>query len=267
MPAPFLRLIVRYGLQFILVLAPLITMNFSLLNLFGYGAAGPTDVVRVLFFNGPKQEVELNLRIFVSAIALFGSLTFEAIDLYLPSRSLLRFRKHYLEEQKKEWRSKLRPDIRINIMYARRRWYFLWFVRVFEWTWNDGFGPPNEHVDANLWICEFQGACGRAFRNMKPYRVYFEEGAADALSFREKWLFGNEFRLTWRQLRRTVHLRAVISIPILEQTEDLSPSYHSVGVINLDTSTQAGSNELRKNEQELAEYFMRFGKILAALRV
>ena len=59
----------------------------------------------------------------------------------------------------------------------------------------------------------------------------------------------------------------MISIPILEQTEDLSPSYHSVGVINLDTSTQAGSNELRKNEQELAEYFMRFGKILAALRV
>lgn len=268
MRAAFLRLIFRYGLQFVLVMSPLLTMGFSLLNLIGHSAAGPTDVVRVLFLTGPKQEVELRLRIYLTVVALIGSLTFEAIDLYLPSRSLLRFRKHYLEEQNKKWRSKLIPDVRINIMYARRRWYFLWlFVKVFEWTWNDGFAPPNEHVDANLWICEFQGVCGKAFRTMKPQSIYFKAGAADNLPVSQRWLFRNDFRLSGWQLRRTSHLRAIISIPILEQSDDLSPSYKSVGVINLDTSSEAGSTKLRDNEEELTEYFMRFGKILAALRL
>jgi hypothetical protein len=266
MRAAILRLLLRYGLQAVLVLAPLLTMGFSLLNLIGHSAAGPSQVVSVLFLSGPKQEVELQLRIYITIVALVLSLTFEAVDLYLPSRSLMRFRKHYLEEQRKEWRAKLSPEIRINIMYARRRWYTLWlFIHVFEWTWNDGFEHPNEHIDANLWMCEFQGLCGRAFRTGKPQSVYFDGGKP--MTFRERWLFGNEFRLSGWQLRKTVHLKAVISIPILEQSDDLSPSFKSVGVINIDTSSTAGADILRRNERELADYFMRFGKILAALRL
>ena len=267
MRAAFLRLLFRYGLQAIFILSPLLTMGFSLLNLIGHSAAGPTDAVQVFFLSGPKQEVELGLRIWITVVALICSLTFEAVDLYIPSRSLLRFRKHYLEEQNKEWRSKLRPDIRINIMYARRRWYFGWlFVKVFEWTWNDGFAPPNEHIDANMWICEFQGVCGKAFRTMKPQSIYFEVGAADNLTVSQR-LFRNEFRLSGWQLRRTSHLRGIISVPILEQSDELSPSCTCVGVVNLDTSSEAGSNKLRDNEEELTEYFLRFGKILAALRL
>jgi len=241
-------------------------MGFSLLNLFGHSAAGPTDRVNVLFLSGPKQEVELQLRIYISVIALVLSLTFEAIDLYIPSRSLLRFRKHYLEEKRKEWREKLTADIRISIMYARRRWYTCWlFLRVFEWTWNDGFEHPNEHADANLWMCDRQGACGRAFRTGRPQSVYFDGGRPS--TFAERWLFRNEFRLSGWQLRRTAHLKAVISIPILERSDELSPSFKSVGVINLDTSSASGAETLRRNEQQLADYFMRFGKILAALRL
>jgi hypothetical protein len=101
-------------------------MGFSLLNLLGHRSATPTDEVQFLFFSGPKLEVELRLRIAITVLALFLSLTFEAVDLYLPSRSLMRFRKRYLEEQRKEWRIRLHPDIRINIMYARRRWYLSW---------------------------------------------------------------------------------------------------------------------------------------------
>jgi hypothetical protein len=266
MTAPFVRLFVRYGLQAALVLAPLLTMGFSLLNLIGHSAAGPTDPVQVLFLSGPKQEVELQLRVLITVAALACTLMFEAVDLYLPSRSLLRFRKHYLEEQNKEWRSKLIDDVRINIMYARRRWYFLWlFVKAFDWTWNDGFAHPNEHIDANLWMCEFQGLCGRAFRTGKPQSVYFDGG--QPMTFRDTWLFGNAFRLSGWQLRRTAHLKAVISVPILDQSDDLSPSYKSVGVINLDTSTDAGATKLRDNEEALTEYFMRLGKILAALRL
>ena len=267
MRSALVRLLFRYGLQAALVLSPLFTMGFSLLNLLGHREATPTDELQFLFFSGPKQEVELQLRILITAIALCLSLTFEAVDLYLPSRSLVRFRKRYLEEQKKEWRTKLHPDIRINIMYARRRWYFLWGIRVFEWTWNDGFEPPNEHQDANMWLCDRQGACGKALRSMRPQSVYLEAGPSQPLTFPQRWLFANEFRLWSSQLRRTAHLRAVISIPILEQSDDLSPSFTSVGVINLDTSTQAGAERLRGNERELAEYFMRLGKILAALRL
>ena len=121
-----------------------------------------------------------------------GSLIFEAGDLYWPSRSLLELRRLYLEEKRKEWREKLGKEVRINIMYARRRWYFLWLARAFEWTWNNGFDPPAGHIDANMWICEFQGVCGKAFRTMKPQTVYFDEqvppfasaAAADAASVR-----------------------------------------------------------------------------------
>lgn len=265
MRSAFLRLFFRYGLQAVLVLAPLLTMGFSLLNLIGHSAAGPTDPVQVLFLAGPKQEVELQLRILISVVALIVSLTFEAIDLYLPSRSLLQFRKHYLEEKRKEWRDKLTPEIRINIMYAKRRWYTLFlFVKVFEWTWNDGFEHPNEHEDANLWMCDLQGACGRAFRTGKPQSVYFD---GRSMTFAERWFFLNEFRLSGWQLKRTAHLKGVLSIPILEQSDELSPSFESVGVVNLDTSSAAGAETLQKNEQELADYFMRIGKILAALRL
>ena len=146
MTAPYVRLFVRYGLQAALVLAPLLTMGFSLLNLIGHSAAGPTDPVQVLFLSGPKQEVELQLRVLITVAALACTLMFEAVDLYLPSRSLLRFRKHYLEEQNKEWRSKLIDDVRINIMYARRRWYFLWlFVKAFDWTYVDSRQTPRDN--------------------------------------------------------------------------------------------------------------------------
>lgn len=261
------KLVVRYGVQAALVLAPLLTMDWSLLNFFGHREAAPMDRVEILFFSGPKQEVELSLRILISTVALIGALAYEAVDLYWPTRSLRAFRKHYLEEKRAEWRVRLSPEIRINIMYARRRWYFLWLVRVFEWTWNDGFDPPRGHVDANMWISEFQGACGKAFRTMRPQSVYFDATPRQIQSFKEEWLLGNEFHLSHGQLRRTRHLRAVLSIPILEKSDDLSPSYRSVGVINLDAYSEKGSNELQANEQELAEYFIRLGKILAALRI
>lgn len=265
--SPVLRLFIRYGIQAVLLLAPMTTMGFSLLNFVGHRNAGPTDSVQFLGLVGPKQEVELRIRIYLTVIAVVATLAFEAVDLYWPSRSLLRFRKRYLELQKKEWRSNLSDDVRINIMYARRRWYTLWlFVKVFEWTWNDGFAHPNEHRDANMWICEYQGACGKAFRSQKPQSVYFDPTPV-TMTVRERWLFRNQFRLSFRQLNRTSHLRAVVSIPILEPSEELSPSYTSVGVINLDTSTETGSKTLHENEQALTEYFMRIGKILAALRL
>ena len=115
-------------------------------------------------------------------------------------------------------------------------------------------------------MCERQGACGKAFRSMRPQSVYFDQ-VPPKLAFRQKWLFANEFRLWGPQFRRTEHLRAVLSIPILEQSDHLSPSFASVGVINLDTSSETGAAKLRENERDLAEYFMRLGKILAALRL
>jgi hypothetical protein len=76
----------------------------------------------------------------------------------------------------------------------------------------------------------------------------------------------NRYHLTKRQLRKTRHLTAVLSIPIVKRTEGLSPVYRQVGVINLDSDTEAGAALLEQNQQALAEYFTRFGKILAELR-
>lgn len=262
-------IVVRIAIQMAVTLAALLGAEYSILNWLTGSSAALTESVTIQVWNwklleGPRQEVEVGLRIAIVMTAFLVLFLHEAVTYWLPKQALLRFRKEYIDLEKDEWRKKLHPDIRINLMHVKHRWYALW-LPVFEWTWNDGFAP--HHEDANMWMCAWQGACGKAYRSKRPQFASLEPGSYKQLEWYEKWLLMNPYHLTKRQLRKTRHLTAVLSIPIVRKTEGLSPVFRRVGVINLDTETASGADLLRDNQQELAEFFLRFGKIFAALKV
>jgi hypothetical protein len=59
------RAIFRYGCQALLVLGPVFTLNWSVLNLLGWGSNKPSDLISLhlwlLHLAGSKQEIELKL--------------------------------------------------------------------------------------------------------------------------------------------------------------------------------------------------------------
>jgi len=231
-------------IQLTLTLGALLGAQYSLLNWMFNSEAKPTEAIVVapfgfLLLSGPKQEVELKIRLAIVAAGFAALFVHEAVAYWIPRRNLLQFRKEYIDLEKDDWQTQLHHDVRINLMFAKRRWYTLWLLPVFEWTWNDGFKP--EHRDANMWICVLQGAYGQAYRTRTAQFASIPAGSFQALTPREKWLLGNRYHLTKRQLRKTRHVLAVLSIPIVKRTDGLSPRYKAVGVMNLDSDTSDGA--------------------------
>ena len=186
------KLFIRYLTQVLIVSAPMFTSRWSLLNLLGHTDAGDADpvvlsVLGLTTLEGPKQELELTIRLCLSGFALALTAAYEAWDVYLPVIRLRDFRRTYFEATLREWREKLSSEIRINIMYARRPWYTLWLIPFFEWTFNDGFSPGQGHIDANMNLACFQGVCGKAYRTQEAQSVYFF-GTPSNLTFAQKYL-------------------------------------------------------------------------------
>jgi hypothetical protein len=262
------RAIFRYGCQALLVLGPVFTLNWSVLNLLGWGRSGPADVVSLhlwfLHLTGPKQAIELKLRLLVSSVALVGVFAAEIFDLYLPDRRRREFRAEYFAEKQREWQEELGTDVRINVMFARRPWFFPFF-RVFRWGWrSDNYAPPEGHFDANLFLTEWQGVCGLALRAREAKFIDFRSFPAVVYKGRQRWPPWNQFHLWPSQLHKTAKLRYVLSIPIMRQQP--SGSWHAEGVINLDSITDAGATVLDRNKTRLIEYFVKSGKILTCLK-
>src|SRR5688500_1830301 len=128
--------------QGLLLLGPLLTLNWSALNFLGV-PGGPNDptTLDLLFFSlsGEKQAVEMKLRIIASVVGFALVVAYEMIDIVIPRWDLTEFRSAYLGQQNEEWRND--PDnqipdyVRINIMHVRRPWFTL-FMGRFYWTWN-----------------------------------------------------------------------------------------------------------------------------------
>lgn len=138
-------------------------------------------------------------------------------------------------------------------MYARRCWYCVWLMQRFEWTWNWNF-QPGAHQDANLWLFTWQGVCGAAYRTERAKFVRLDGQLADGS------------RLTHWQAKRTSHVLAILSVPMLLQSKQDSQSYKCVGVINIDAVTDEAADVLERNADALSEYFMKQGLMLAELR-
>jgi hypothetical protein len=261
------RFLTRFGAQALLILSPILTLSWSLLNWLGHSRAGPKDIVTVglgfLHLTGPKQEVEVQLRIGLSVCALLLVMGGELADLYLPQRNIKSFRAQFLKELGVDWRHEWGEDFRICIMHARRRWFFP-FSRLFQWTWYDGFEPPIGHFDTRMILTEWQGVCGLAFRRQEAQWVDFRGKSFENLTFAERWLLRNRFHL-WRwQLTKTRKLLAVLSVPMLYQLRTNGP-WKSAGVFSLDAVTEKGAILLDKNKEALVEYFIGIGKIIAWL--
>ncbi len=257
-----MRLIVKLCSQGLLVLAALLSGTWSLLDLLH--VVNRDGTVQVLGFNlGPKDPAELILRVILSVSALMSIAATDIWDIYVPRRKLRDFRKDFLDHQIKVWRKQLGNDIRVSVLYARRRWYFpLW--RVFEWAWSNGYDPPSNHKDVNLKLTCCQGVSGEAFKAQGAKSAYYAEDPK--LSFAKRWLLRNKYHMTYFQLKRMKGLRGIISVALLRRYgPKASPEYESVGVINLDTRTQAGADLLKNNEDALVTYFAETGLLLAML--
>jgi hypothetical protein len=246
----------------------MLTLQWSVVDWLWGPFAHPQDVHLAVFgmtFVGTKEQLELKFRAWVSAVALALVFAVEITDVYLPRARMLEFRKAYLDAERATWREVLSPDIRLNIMHARRSPVFL-FYRVFDWTWNDGFDPPR-HQDANLFLTEFQGVCGLTLRSERAFLADLR--AAGQMSFAERWFLRNRFRLFKWQLDKTRNTKAVLSVPMFVERKAGSAEakkWRAVGVINLDTDTDAGAALLQDRQDDLVTYFGRVGKVVAKLR-
>jgi hypothetical protein len=68
------------------------------------------------------------------------------------------------------------------------------------------------------------------------------------------------------QINRTKHVKFILSIPLFRASKGDSQSFKRVGVINLDTHTDAGSDFLEENYDLLVDLFADRGKVIAYLR-
>jgi hypothetical protein len=211
------RLILRYLAQLLFVLSPFIAPRIvTSLKL--------RDIVtRVSGIAAPPSE-EI-LRAGVSCVLLMIVFFYDALDLYLPRQSRRKFRDRYLSGQFNEISGNLHRDVRVNVMYARRRWYTLWLVRVFQWTASHGFRAGRDR-DIKIPFLEWQGVCGKALRRCE---VTWEDLRGprhqwSALRWYQKWLLWNTYRLTYWQLERTQNVRAILSIPMFRQKRLASQS-------------------------------------------
>jgi hypothetical protein len=187
--------------------------------------------VRVPALAWLKNDV---LRASASLAILAVIFFFEGRDLYVAQLKGRDFRAEYMKEVTKPIADRIGKDLRFNVMYARRRWYFLWLARDFEWDEEQlGFTPGRFHFDQKLWLTEWQGVCGQALRKES---VAFAElpGASQP-----HWLpWRNPYGLFRGQVLATTHVRAVLSVPMLLKRKGMQPL--AVGVINVDAVSDDG---------------------------
>jgi hypothetical protein len=261
----WVRALIRYGAQLALLMAPMFIANWSLLDQWGLivhdtGGFRLTGV-GTLFQSGTKEQLELRAAASLTLFAFVLVAAAEAVDLYFPKRRLEEFRSLYLDDERKRWVKKLGSGFRLNVMYAKRCWYLAWLSRRLHWGWSYGYRLPHQQYrdegvkfHTSWLLC--QGVCGLAYRRREPQLADLR--SVQPTGWHRFWF--NPFRLSPWHLAKTAGVKAVLSIPILEDDG------RAVGVLNVDTQTDAGVSILQKNESALVDFFGQKGKLLAELR-
>ncbi|HZR25537.1 MAG TPA: hypothetical protein VFA59_18215 [Vicinamibacterales bacterium] len=264
--------VLRYGAPVILAFTPLLTAQYSLLDVLGYHADGNGELAVTLIpyhhmvqLAGPKAAVEMQLRFLLTMLGVGVLLLQGYFDAFKPSRTLRTFRQDYLEQiSKSDWRKKqhIPKSVRINVMY-RRFWWVL-PIFYFDFVWQDGFDAADR--DGSLKLFFFQGVCGRAYRAKNAVFIDMRTQRRPE-GFRERWLLGNQFHL-WRwQIRKTNNIKAILSIPMLERYGTKGKEkFRCVGLINLDSNTDAGADHLAGHVKDLSVFFAKYGTLIAKMR-
>lgn len=76
----------------------------------------------------------------------------------------------------------------------------------------------------------------------------------------------NQFYLWPWQAKKASNVKFILSVPLFRASQGDSKTFKPVGVINLDTTTEAGAAFLQANEGRLVTYFLEIGKVIACLR-
>jgi hypothetical protein len=261
---------VRYVSQAAIVIGPMFTAGpVSLLDIFGLGKGSQNEYTLSLAglttLVGPKSAVQLQLALVLSILGMSLVFVYDYLELYLPQRKIEQFRADYLESLKARWREALGPEVRLNVMMARRHWWLFGLVRVFSWTWSMGFDEEGSCDDGDLFLTEAQGVCGQALRSRQVCWADLRVAETPA-----KFPRGNQFKLWPRQVWKTRNVKAVISVPILLVTTTRSghQRVRAVGVINVDSLTASGAEYILSSDvrEDIVREFGRVGKLLAKLR-
>ncbi len=266
-----IRFVLRYGAPILLAIAPLLTYQFSLLDLLGYA---PDDngilhlrVIPYFPIDGPKPGVEMQLRVILTMLGIGLLIVSGYVDAYRPSRTLEGFRHDYLEElNKSQFRKSgvVSKAIRINVMYLYWRLHRP-FNRTFEMVWRNGFEA--HHRDRHVKMFIWQGVCGTAARGKESVFIDFRREPMDDGTFASRWLLRNKYRLFPWHIKKTCAIKALLSIPMIEMRGKKGAERAvCVGVINLDACTDAGANELAKRSKHYSEYFLQHGSLIAKMR-
>jgi hypothetical protein len=251
------RLIFRYLAQALFVLSPFIApialqqprLRALVVQLFGTATPPPEQT-----------------RAAISFVFLATVFVYDALDLYIPRESRRRFRNRYLKARFAELQENLHTDVRINVMFVRRRW-FLAFIPYFEWTANHGFKAGRDR-DNKLGFFIWQGVCGKAYRSGLVTWEDLRGSRNDwtRMNWGEKFLFRNQYALAYWQLAKTRSVKGILSVPIFRQKgEHPNADWRAVGVINVDAITTEGADWLAANHPEWRDFFLDLGTTLAEL--
>jgi len=208
------------------------------------------------------------------SFSLFGVLLlaiWDFVDFYIPREHLRRFGKDYCDKLARTLRErpvpfpKMGQDIRLNVLYVRGFWFLSWF----KWVANYGYtNSATIAPDLHMLLAKWQGLAGVAVRSCKPQWATLWTDTPPSLTFAQRWLFRNTFRLWGTQLDRTAEVRAVLSIPLVRRLGGShNPRGEVVGVMNLDAITEAGSAWLAdpQKRDELLKFLADHGGLLAFL--
>lgn len=112
----------------------------------------------------------------------------------------------------------------------------------------------------------WQGLCGQAFLRGKSAFADLRDISQPNRPPSEVWPSGNDFYLFAWQLRRTSHIKAILSVPIFKQIEPPpNVRYRVVGVINLDAVSESGAAWLADDVKGTTKYLADYGTTLAYL--
>ena len=217
---------------------------------------------------GVSALSETNLKVLLSMVGLAIVLGWDVFDLYIPREQLRRFGKDYADKLSKQFEKpapypQLGSDVRVNIMYVS------WLGTRFKWMANYGFVTSSRsYPDVHMFLARWQGAAGQAVAHGDTVWVDLRNQSQAKLTFKQRWLFGTEFRLWHSQFERTAHVLAVLSVPIVRAVgTKQNPRPKIVGVINVDAVSVKGLEWLENKDtrQQLVAFLGDYGSFLAFL--
>jgi hypothetical protein len=226
----------------------------------------------LLVFLGVPKPPDDQLAAIVALFGLVLVFGFDVYNLYLPKQNTRRFGQAFFDRVVEDFKRNNAPafgtDLRLNAMFLRKpRWLGRFNPLPLRWIANAGFDPAfGAARDGHIWIWGFQGVCGRTLRKRLPQFSDFRT-VRPSDSWTSLFIpWRDNYRLFRWQIRRTDHVKAILSVPISVPDDNGSnPKIRIIGVFNLDAVSDQGANWIANTQQQTTKYLSDNGQFLALL--